>query len=200
MPTHMLRLPPVHDPQRYAGLYVFDFGTHVSVGYTAAEIALLCTHPDYREGKAYQIYRVTEEGGFELRGVRESTLLSGDATVFLRADPARARADYSALRAAAQREPPPSAIELVLAKGYQFDPPELTALLCSASAADLTAGWLSRIDFRGGDDVLVGPQVRAAIDSLDGLRLSSCVLAGIGEIADRSSEEVLRRVGDAVQR
>lgn len=196
----MLKLPPVDDPHGYAGLFLYDFGTHTSVGYTAAEIALLRTHPDHRHGTAYQIYRVTEEGGFELRGVRESALFVGDATIFLRVDPSRARGDYFALRAAAQREPPPSAIELVLAKGYRFDPPELTAVLYPAWASDFIAGWLSRTDFRGGKDVLVGPQFRAAIDSLDGMRLSSCVLGGMGPITDRPPEEVLRRVGDALQR
>ena len=63
-----MKLPPLSHPERYVGLYVYDFKTHVSVGYTGVEIRYLRESAEFREGTAYEIYRVTEEGGLELRG------------------------------------------------------------------------------------------------------------------------------------
>ncbi len=36
-----MKLPPLAQPERYVGLFVYDFKTHVSVGYTAVEIRYL---------------------------------------------------------------------------------------------------------------------------------------------------------------
>ena len=49
----VLELPPIHNPQRYGGLYVYDFGTHVSVGYTVAELRVLRESDVHRGGTAY---------------------------------------------------------------------------------------------------------------------------------------------------
>lgn len=35
-----MKLPPLQDPEKYTGLYIFDFGDHISVGYTADEVAI----------------------------------------------------------------------------------------------------------------------------------------------------------------
>ena len=46
-----MKLPQLTDPDRYEGLYVFDFGEQCAVGYTASEIAVLLESERYRNGK-----------------------------------------------------------------------------------------------------------------------------------------------------
>ena len=66
-----MNIPRVNQPERYAGLFIYDFGDHVSVGYTAEEIDVLTRSELHKSGSAYQIYRVTDGGAMELRGKRE---------------------------------------------------------------------------------------------------------------------------------
>ena len=81
-----MKLPPLGHPERYVGLHVYDFKTHVSVGYTGVEIRYLRESEEFRKGTAYQIYRVTEEGGLELRGTLDHRLTAKEAVCFLRHD------------------------------------------------------------------------------------------------------------------
>ena len=36
-----MKLPKLQTPEKYVGLYVFDFGDHAGVGFTADEVAEL---------------------------------------------------------------------------------------------------------------------------------------------------------------
>ena len=65
-----MKLPELQNPEKYAGLYVFDFGgDQVAVGYTADEVAVLLESEKYQEGKVYRIHRALPDGTFELAGV-----------------------------------------------------------------------------------------------------------------------------------
>jgi len=57
-----MRLPELESPEKYGGLYVFDFGEQVAVGYTADEIAVLLESQRYADGKAYRIHRAMPDG------------------------------------------------------------------------------------------------------------------------------------------
>ena len=109
-------IPSIHDPQNYTGLYLYDFGTHVSVGYTANEIRTLRSSSKYHNGTAYEIYRVSDEGHVELRAVSDDRVGAMDALAFLRKEPADAKKDYDTLVQAAEIDPAPCAVELILAK------------------------------------------------------------------------------------
>jgi len=46
-----MKLPKLEKPDKYVGLYVFDFGDHVGVGFAAEEVAELLESEKYRDGK-----------------------------------------------------------------------------------------------------------------------------------------------------
>lgn len=195
-----MRLPPIPHSERYVGLYVYDFGTHVSVGYTAQEVRVLRESEAHRDGTAYHIYRVSDTGGFELQGVLDERLTAQEAMCFLRADGAAARRDYHALREAADGDPVPCAVEMQLAKLYTFDPPHVTALLYPAAATIAMAGWLTRHAADVGDRVVGGINVHATVMSSDGVRIASCQVPALLDYRDRSAEDVLRTVQEPLQR
>jgi len=194
------RLPPVPNPQTYVGLYVYDFKTHVSVGYTALEIRYLRESKAHRGGTAYEIYRATDEGGFELRGAIDQRLAGREAMCFLRADANAARGDYDLLCRAADDRPIPCAAELRLTRVEAFDPPHVTALVYPASASHLVSGWLNQCGFAGGDRVVGGIDVHAELLASNAPVIESCALPTLIDYDDRSPEEVLRTTEEPLQR
>ncbi len=200
-PLHRpLVLPPIRNPQRYAGLYVYDFGEHVSVGYTAAEIRVLRESAAHRGGTAYEIYRVDENGSMELRGVLDDRLAQRESICLLRRDGSDARRDYDALRKASDRDPIGCAVEMQLAKLYAFDPPHVTALSYASSATSVVAGWLLIHAPGAGDEVAGGSDAHARLAASDGVRIASCELQVKSNFRDRSADEVLKQVDRALQR
>ncbi len=195
-----MKLPPIRDARRYVGLYVYDFGTHVSVGYTAAEIRTLRESQDHRGGAAYEIYRATEAGGFELRGARDERLSAREAICFLRQDGGSARRDFEWLRNAAADSPVPVRVEMYLAELQEFSPPHATGLVYPVAASVALSGWLDEHAFDGGDRVIGGTDVCATLLSAEPGRTDSCQLAALLDYTDRSREEVLEAVHQAVQR
>ena len=196
----MIRLPSIRDPERYVGLYIYDFGTHVSIGYTAAEIRVLRGSEAYRGGTAYEVYRVTEAGGYELRGVLDERLAAREAICFLRKDGLAARRDYDTLHGMAKASPAPCAVEMHLADVPDFSPPHAAVLLYAAVASAVLSGWLGRCGFHGGDRVIAGIEVHGAYVGADASRIDSCRLAALLDYADRSAEDVLKAVDRTVQR
>lgn len=193
-------LPAIPHAERYAGLFIYDFGTHVSVGYTAQEIRILRESKRHRNGTAYQIYRVADNGTIELRGVLDERLTAREAVCFLRHVGASARNDYDTLRAAAEQSPVPCAVGLCLARLHAFTPPDLTALLYPAPASAVVAAWLERVGFQGGDQVVGGIDVHAAVSTSDGIRIAACNLPTMLAYEDRPSEEVFRTIHEPLQR
>jgi hypothetical protein len=182
------------------GLYIYDFKTHVSIGYTALEIRYLRESEAYRGGTAYEIYRATDGGGFELRGARDERLAAREALCFLRRDAVAAGDDYRALQQAAKRHPLPCPTELRLAEVDAFDPPHVTALLYPAAASHALAGWLNRSAFNGGDRAVGGIDAHAEVKAAQDAPIDKCDLPTVIDYQDRSAEEVLRTVDRPVQR
>ena len=139
-----MRLPVVEHPERYVGLYVFDFGTHVSIGYTASEIELLRQAASHREGTAYEIYRIDDSGRYELRGACDERLAAQEALCFLHADLTAARSDYDRLTAHAAQHPVPCAAEVILARIAAFDPPGVAAVTYPGVSFDVLVDKCSR--------------------------------------------------------
>ncbi len=195
-----LTLPPLRDPARYVGLYVYDFGTHVAVGYTAAELQMLRSSEAHGGGQAYEIYRAGEGGTIELRAVLDQRLGAIEAICFLRRDGAAARRDYDALLAAAGQSRVPCAVTMSLAKLYDFDPPNVTALSYPAGASTAMSGWLTAHAPHAGDSVIGGIDAHGALAGSDGVHITSCQLPSVISVADRSVDEVLRTVDEPLQR
>lgn len=194
-----LQLPPLANPEQYVGLFVYDFKTHVSVGYTAAEIRILRESSKHGDGAAYEIYRVDERGSMELRGALDERLVAREAVCFLRRDPSAARRDFDELRRLADRSPLPCDAELRLSSIASFEPPNLAALLYPAAATIAVSRWLQRCAFAGGDQVIAGIDAHARLTGGGGV-IDSATLAGLIDHRDRSRDEVLASVDQPVQR
>lgn len=188
------------EPQKYVGLYVYDFGDHVAVGYTAAEVRILRETEAHRDGTAYEIYRVSEEGAIELRGVHDERLTTREAVCFLRATASAARRDYEAIRAAADRDPVPTDVETQLGTLQGFDPPHVTGVSYPTSAATVMARWLSVHVADAGDQVVGGTDVHGTLMSSAGERHAVCRLRTLIDYVDRSEREVLSAIHEPLQR
>jgi hypothetical protein len=195
-----MKLPAIPDPQRYVGLYIYDFGSHVAAGYTAAEISILRGSKAHAHGTAYEIYRATDGGVLELRGVLDRRLSAREAMCFLREDGAEAQRDYGAIRTTAKHSPLPCAVELQLAKLYSFDPPNVTGLSYPAAATTVIAVWLSQRAPDLGDQVMGGIDVHGRLAASEGIRIASCQPQTLLDYHDRTEEEVLESVDRPIQR
>ncbi|MFQ5463385.1 MAG: hypothetical protein ACE5E5_12270 [Phycisphaerae bacterium] len=197
----MLHIPHVREPDRYVGLCVFDFGAHVSIGYTAGEIRVLQSQQTYASGQAYEIYRVTETGGFELRGVSVSQVGAMEALCFLYGQREAARAQYEWLCETARGEPISCETRIHLARLDDFEPPDVVALAYLGVVSNVVAAWLERVGFSpAADDVIAGGDAYESVRRGAGQRRASGFLASRWDYRDRSREELLASVDLAVQR
>ena len=195
-----MHLPPISNPQRYVGLYVYDFGTHVSVGYTAGEIGVLLASVEHGDGTAYEIYRVSEAGGFELRGVAGARLMAQEAMGFLREDEEAARRDYESLKSVAAEHPAPCRVDVHREKLDAFTPPYATILIYSVAASAVLSDWLTKHAGNLGDHVVGGWELMATIQVDERARAASCSLPAIMDYADRPASIVIEAVKEPIQR
>ena len=79
-----MNLPHLDNPELYQGLYVFDFGERVAVGYTAEEIEVLLASPEHRGGRAFKIHHASAEGQLSLRGLSRMDVGVREEMIFYR--------------------------------------------------------------------------------------------------------------------
>ncbi len=195
-----MNLPRVNQPDRYIGLYVFDFGEHANVGYTAGEIATLLAQAEFSDGKAYEICRVDEDGLFFLRGLLGQSWQAEEVMAFLRGDAAKAQLDYQAIISLAESDPLNCAAELVLTEVYEFQLSHVTAIIYKSANANIVTQWLSRVGFDGGDEVMCGAEVRSQVMSEHNIRIANQLLTVISTYLDRPLPELVERIEQRVQR
>ncbi len=111
-----MKLPELEKPEKYAGLYIFDFGDHVGVGFTAEEIAELLESEKYKDGKVYKIHRAYPDGRLELKGVPAATFALETGMFFYSTDLEAGRRDFKAMVNLAVRSAPPCRAKVHLAK------------------------------------------------------------------------------------
>jgi hypothetical protein len=195
----VMRLPPLRDPPQYAGLYVFDFGDHVSVGYTADEIRILLDSGRFRAGQAYRVHRAMPDGTIELLQVEHEALTREDGLLFYRHLVRDARRDFDQLVGLADNDPPPCRALAQLAKIHSAGPGYLTALIFPAESAGRISAWLEGIKFEGGDFVRGGPAEMSCYYGADPVVIDQREWAE-ARAASRSAQEVLATTDLAVQR
>jgi hypothetical protein len=152
-----MKLPELESPDRYTGLYVFDFGDQTAVGYTADEIAVLLESEKYTEGKVYRIHRAMPDGTMELQGVSRETFQKEDGLFFYRGSHDAARSDFDELALLAKETPPPCRMKLHLAEIPKAAHGFCTAVVFAAEYTHDVADWLARIGYEGGDVLEGGP-------------------------------------------
>ncbi len=196
-----MKLPQVDQPQRLAGLYVYDFGEWVAVGYTAEEIEVLLEDKNYGGGKVYKIHRAHPDGQFELQGVAPERFHLESGMFFYRENLDAARADFETLRRVAQTTAPPCRAFVHLTDTKAAGPSRyVTALIFPAEHEDSVGRWLLEIDYRGGDLAEGGISHVTNYYEQEKTILDRAQLWGHATIASRSPEEVLANVRRAVQR
>ncbi|MBN1345891.1 MAG: hypothetical protein JXQ73_24590 [Phycisphaerae bacterium] len=196
----MQGLPRLDNPVAYRGLYVFDFGDSVAVGYTAAEIAVLLESEKHADGKAYKIQRAYPNGRLELKGVSSNRFRTEDGFFFYRREPAAARRDFEDLRRLGDATPPPCRCKAHLATIPGATTPSAVALIYPAEYADEMSAWLNAIDYAGGDLVEGGPSQVSDYYGAQVARLDQYQLWPAEALTSRSAEEVLATTHLAVQR
>jgi hypothetical protein len=193
-----MRLPKLQKPDRYVGLYIFDFGDHAGVGFTAEEVAELLDSEKYKDGKVYKIHRAYPDGRLELKGVRAATFQLETGMFFYSADLETATGDFKRLTDLAVKAAPPCRAKVHLAK-YNDDK-FAVAIIYPAEYDDEVSSWLLAGNYRTtgaaeGGTGAVQRYYNEAPEILDRHQLF-----GKSEIISRTGEELLTSVKLAVQR
>jgi len=193
-----MKLPKLEKPDKYVGLYVFDFGDHVGVGFTADEVAELLESERYKDCKVYKIYRAYPDGRLELKGVPAERLQLEAGMFFYSNDLATARRDFKQLSSLAVRSSPPCRAKLHLAK--YADDKFAVALIYPAEYDDEVSSWLLDGQYKtsgaaeGGAGAVqryydYGPEI-----------LDRHQLFGKSELVSRTGEDLFASLMLAVQR
>jgi hypothetical protein len=135
-----MRLPELDNSEKYVGLYVFDFGDHAGVGFTAEEVAELLESEEFCDCKAYKIHNARPDGTLELRGLPFQTFQLETGMFFYSSDEKTAAADFKRLVNLAVRSAPPCKAKVHLAK-YAADK-FAVAIIFGAEYNDEMSKWL----------------------------------------------------------
>jgi hypothetical protein len=193
-----MKLPKLQKPDKYVGLYIFDFGDHAGVGFTAEEVAELLDSEKYKDGKVYKIHRAYPDGRLELKGVRAETFQLEAGMFFYSADFETARGDFKRLTDLAVRTAPPCRAKVYLAK-YSNDK-FVVALIYPAEFDDGVSSWLLDGSYRTAGEVIGGTGAVQRYYNDKPEILDRHQLFGKSEIISRTGEELLASVKLAVQR
>ena len=193
-----MKLPKLQDSERYIGLYVFDFGDHCGVGFTAQEVAELLDSEKYKDCKVYKIHKAYPDGRLELKGVQPQTFQLEAGMFFYSQDEQTARRDFKELTNLAVRIAPTCRAKVHLAK--YADDKFVTAIIYPAEYDDEISRWLSDGSYKtaGAAEGGIGAVQRyydAKPEILDRHQLFEK-----SDIISRTGEELLANLKLAVQR
>jgi len=135
-----MKLPKLQKPDRYVGLYVFEFGDHVGVGFTAEEVAELLESEKYKDCKVYKIHRAYPDGRLELKGVPAERFELESGMFLYSNNIETGRRDFKQLVGLTVRFSPPCRAKLHLAK--YSDDKFVVALIYPAEYDDEISSWL----------------------------------------------------------
>jgi hypothetical protein len=193
-----MKLPKLEKPNRYEGLYVFDFGDHAGVGFTAQEVAELLDSERYSEGKVYKIHRAHPDGRLELKGVPAQRFQWEAGMFFYAKDEATARADFQRLVNLAIPTLPPCRAKVHVAK-YDEDR-YVVALIYPAEHDEEISSWLLETGYRTSGPAEGGVEATERYYRDNPEILDQHQLFGTSEEISRTGDELLRSVAVAVQR
>jgi len=193
-----MKLPELDKPDRYTGLYVFDFGDHAGVGFTAEEVAELLESERYREGKVYKIHRAYPDGQLELKGVPAETFQLESGMVFYSTTAEAAQGDFKRLVAAAIQASPPCRTKVH--RVQYSDEKFAVAVIYPAEHEDEISAWLTERKYRTagpaeGGVGAIEQYYRQAPEILERHQLF-----GTSEAISRTGDELLVSLKRAVQR
>jgi hypothetical protein len=193
-----MKMPKLQKPDKYVGLYIFDFGEHTGVGFTAEEVAELLESERYKDCKVYKIHRAYPDGRLELKGVRPEIFQLEAGMLFYSSDIETARRDFKELVNLAVRTAPPCRAKVHLAK-YD-DGRFVTAIIYPAEYDDEISRWLLDSEYKTCGAAEGGIEAVQRYYDVNWQVLDRHQLFGRSELVSRSGEELLSCVKLAVQR
>lgn len=194
-----MKLPELEKPEKYVGLYIFDFGDHTGVGFTAQEVAELLESEKYRDGKVYKIHRAYPDGKLELKGVPAETFELEAGMFFYSSDHEDSRRDFKQLVNLAVSTAPPCRAKVHLA-GTGDDGGFVVALIYPSEYDDEVSSWLLAGQYKTAGAAEGGVGAVQRYYDRDAEILDRHQLFGESDSASRTGEELLACVKMAVQR
>ncbi len=193
-----MKLPELKNSEKYVGLYIFDFGDHAGVGFTAEEVAELFESERYKNCKAYKIHRAYPDGRLELKGVRPEIFQLEAGMFFYSNGLEIARADFKGLVNLAVKSAPPCRAKLHLARytNEKF----VTAIVYPAEYDDQISAWLSDGDYKTTGATEAGSEAVQRYYDYKPQILDRYQLFGKSENQSRSGAELLANLKLAIQR
>ena len=193
-----MKLPELKNSEKYVGLYVFDFGDHSGVGFTAEEVAELFESEKYRDCKAYKIHGAYPDGKLELKGVPAEIFQLEAGMFFYASDLETAKRDFKGLVNLAVKAAPPCRAKVHLAE--YSEEKLVTALIYPAEYDGQMSAWLLDGNYRTAGAAEGGLEaVQRYYDSKPEI-LDRHQLFGQSEYQNRTGQELLAGVKLAVQR
>jgi len=193
-----MKLPELEKPEKYVGLYIFDFGDHTGVGFTAEEVAELLESEKYKDGKVYKIYKACPDGRLELKGVPNETFQLEAGMFFYSSELQTARRDFKGLVDLAVKSSPPCRAKVHLAK--YGDDKLAVALIYPAEYDDEFSSWLLNGRYRTGGAAEGGVGAVQGYYDRQPEILERHQLFGQSETISRTGTELLSSLKMAVQR
>lgn len=193
-----MKLPELQKTEKYVGLYIFDFGDHVGVGFTAEEVAELLESEKYRDGKVYRIHRAYPDGQLEIKGVPAQTFELEAGMFFYSGDLETSQRDFKELVNLAVRTAPPCRAKVHLGKcdGEKY----VVALIYPAEYNDSISSWLLDGEYKTSGAAEGGIEAVQSYYDQDVEILDRHQLFGTSEWISRTGEELLVSLKRAVQR
>jgi hypothetical protein len=194
----IMKLPKLEKPEKYVGLYIFDFGDHVGTGFTAQEVAELLESEKYKDCKVYKIHKAYPDGKLELKGLRTKIFQLEAGMFFCSAELETAKRDFKALVNLAVKASPPCRAKVHLAK--YSDDKFAVALIYPAECDDEVSSWLLDGQYKTGGAAEGGIEsVQKYYDQKPQI-LERHQLFGQAESISRTGQELLASLKVAVQR
>jgi hypothetical protein len=193
-----MKLPKLQKPDKYVGLYIFDFGDHVGVGFTAEEVAELLESEKYRDGKVYKIHKAYPDGRLELKGVPAQTFLLEAGMFFYSGEFESANKDFKQLVKLAVQNAPPCRAKVHIAK--YSDDKFVVALIYPAEFDDEVSFWLLDGEYKTAGVAEGGIEVVQSYYDYKPQILERHQLFGKSTYESKTGQELLTSVKLAIQR
>ena len=196
--TVTMKLPKLEIPEKYVGLYIFDFGDRVGTGFTAQEVAELLESEKYKDCKVYKIQKARPDGRLELKGVRAEIFQLEAGMLFYSTHLDTAMRDFKALVDWAVSTTPPCRAKVHLAK-YRDDK-FVVAVIYPAEYDDEISSWLLEGRYKTTGAAEGGINAVQRYYDQSPKILERHQLFEKSEIINRTGQELLAYVKVAVQR
>jgi len=193
-----MKLLKLQNSEKYVGLYVFDFGDHTGVGFTAREVAELLESEKYKDCKVYKIHKAYPDGKLELKGVPAEIFQLEAGMFFYSTDLETAKKDFKTLVGLAVRSAPPCRAKVHLAK--YSDDKFVAALIYPAEYDDEISSWLLAGEYKTAGAAEGGVEAVQTYYDYKQQILDRHQLFGKSAFESKTGEQLLARIKSAVQR